>query len=589
MGQFLREEIAAGHSYLPAGDNILRAFAEPMANVKVLITGQDPYPTPGHPVGLSFSVAPDVRPLPRSLTNIFTELHADLGIPPSPSGDLSPWAEQGVLLLNRVLTVRPGATASHRGKGWEAVTEQAIRALVAREQAAGRDPVGPRRPGPRADARRHPDDRVGPSQPAVGIARVLRLEAVQPRQRAAGRSGRRTRAMVAHADRVNGVTEEKRVRDRGVVIDEGLGVMQKWGLRIVVIAAAGLVLGWIIGHTWVVIFPVAMALIVTTILGPPAAWLRSKGWPSPLAAAAVMLSFIGAIVGIIAILTPQVAGQASEVAASASDGLQKVRDWLTGEPLNLSDGQITRAIEALQDKVQSSATSIGSGIFSTIGAATSAIVNLILVLMLTFFFVKDGHKFLPWLKVVAGQRAGGHIVEVADRAWATLGGFIRVQSLVALIDAVIIGAGLAILGSPLAIPLAVVTFFAAFIPIIGAFVSGALAVLVTLVTNDPKDALIALDHRRRRPAARGQRPLADAAGQDHEPPPGRRPARRRRGWHAVRHHRRLPRRTRRRHHGRDPALPQRAHRRLGRVERPGARRRGRRDPRQGLALDSLTG
>ena len=285
---------------------------------------------------------------------------------------------------------------------------------------------------------------------------------------------------------------EKRIRDRGVVIDEGIGVMQKWGLRIVVLAAAGLVLGWVIGHTWVVLFPVAMALIVTSILGPPAAWLRSKGWPDPLAAAAIMLAFIGAIVGVIAILTPQVAGQAGEVAKRASDGLQKVRDWLTGEPLNLSEGQITRAIEALQDRVESSATSIGSGIFSTIGAATSAIVNLILILMLTFFFVKDGHRFLPWLKVVAGERAGGHAVAVANRAWATLGGFIRVQSLVALIDAVIIGVGLAILGSPLAIPLAVVTFFAAYIPIVGAFVSGALAVLVTLVTNDPKDALIAL-------------------------------------------------------------------------------------------------
>jgi uracil-DNA glycosylase len=147
MGQFLREEIAAGRSYLPAGDNILRAFAEPMANVKVLITGQDPYPTPGHPVGLSFSVAPDVRPLPRSLTNIFNELHADLGVQPSESGDLSPWAKQGVLLLNRVLTVRPGAPASHRGKGWEIVTEQAIRALAARDQPLvailwGRDAQG---------------------------------------------------------------------------------------------------------------------------------------------------------------------------------------------------------------------------------------------------------------------------------------------------------------------------------------------------------------------------------------------------------------------------------------------------------------
>ncbi|MCW2799483.1 MAG: uracil-DNA glycosylase [Aeromicrobium sp.] len=133
MGRFLREEIAAGHSYLPAGDHILRAFAEPMSGVKVLVTGQDPYPTPGHPMGLSFSVAPDVRPLPRSLTNIYAELQTDLGIAPAPSGDLTPWARQGVLLLNRVLTVRPGAPASHRAKGWEAVTEQAIRALVARD------------------------------------------------------------------------------------------------------------------------------------------------------------------------------------------------------------------------------------------------------------------------------------------------------------------------------------------------------------------------------------------------------------------------------------------------------------------------
>ena len=133
MGQFLRAEIAAGRSYLPAGDNILRAFAEPMSDVRVLITGQDPYPTPGHPVGLSFSVAPDVRPLPRSLTNMYAELQTDLGIAPATSGDLTPWAKQGVLLLNRVLTVRPGAPASHRGKGWEAVTEQAIRSLVARD------------------------------------------------------------------------------------------------------------------------------------------------------------------------------------------------------------------------------------------------------------------------------------------------------------------------------------------------------------------------------------------------------------------------------------------------------------------------
>lgn len=132
LGDFLRGEVAAGRGYLPPGHQVLRAFSRPLAEVRVLIVGQDPYPTPGHPVGLSFSVAPDVWPLPRSLANIYRELHSDLGIPPAASGDLTGWFEQGVLLLNRVLTVRPGAPGSHRGKGWEQVTECAIDALVAR-------------------------------------------------------------------------------------------------------------------------------------------------------------------------------------------------------------------------------------------------------------------------------------------------------------------------------------------------------------------------------------------------------------------------------------------------------------------------
>lgn len=134
MGEFLRNEIAADRRYLPSGANILRAFTFPFQSVRVLIVGQDPYPTPGHAVGLSFSVAPDVSPVPRSLANIFTEYRADLGYPIPATGDLSPWSEQGVMLLNRVLTVSPGSPASHRGKGWEAVTECAIRALVAREK-----------------------------------------------------------------------------------------------------------------------------------------------------------------------------------------------------------------------------------------------------------------------------------------------------------------------------------------------------------------------------------------------------------------------------------------------------------------------
>ena len=132
LGGFLRAEVAAGRPFLPAGDRVLRAFERPLADVRVLIVGQDPYPTPGHAVGLSFSVAPEVRPIPASLINIFREYGDDLGFPPPATGDLSPWADRGVLLLNRALTVQVGRPNSHHGHGWEEVTEQAIRALAAR-------------------------------------------------------------------------------------------------------------------------------------------------------------------------------------------------------------------------------------------------------------------------------------------------------------------------------------------------------------------------------------------------------------------------------------------------------------------------
>jgi uracil-DNA glycosylase len=135
IGDRLRAEAAAGRPFLPAGGRILRAFATPLDDVRVLILGQDPYPTPGHAVGLSFSVEADVRPLPRSLQNIFTELVDDLGVPRPTSGDLSPWCDRGVLLLNRVLTVGVSAPGSHRGWGWEQVTDAAVRALAARPDA----------------------------------------------------------------------------------------------------------------------------------------------------------------------------------------------------------------------------------------------------------------------------------------------------------------------------------------------------------------------------------------------------------------------------------------------------------------------
>ncbi|MFC5675890.1 AI-2E family transporter [Aeromicrobium endophyticum] len=288
------------------------------------------------------------------------------------------------------------------------------------------------------------------------------------------------------------MAEQPRIRDRGVVIDDAFSGLQRWGLRIIVIAAAAFVIGWGIGHIWVVLFPASIALIVATVLSPPVSWMRRKGLPAAAAAGIVIVTFLAALGAVVTFLIPQVTEQASEIASSASDGLQEVRDWLTGEPFNLSENQISAAIAALQDKLQDSASAISEGVFTTISTATSIIINIVLVLMLTFFFIKDGHRFLPWVSTLGGHRAGDHLTEVLNRVWNTLGSFIRTQTLVSFIDALIIGIGLAILGSPLALPLAVITFFGGYIPIIGAFVSGGVAVLVTLVTNDYKDALIAL-------------------------------------------------------------------------------------------------
>ena len=200
MGQFLREELASGRGYLPAGDHVFRAFQRPLADVRVLVVGQDPYPTPGHPIGLSFAVDPGVWPLPRSLINIYVELRDDTGIVPPRSGDLTPWSDQGVMLLNRVLTVRPGRVrlAPRAGLGGDHRARDLGAGTPGRgRRSLRRDPVGPRRAEPQARARPDPVGRVGASVTAVGEPRLLRLAPVLASQPAAGRAGGRAGRLVA--------------------------------------------------------------------------------------------------------------------------------------------------------------------------------------------------------------------------------------------------------------------------------------------------------------------------------------------------------------------------------------------------------
>ncbi|WP_083276149.1 AI-2E family transporter [Pseudonocardia sp. HH130630-07] len=282
------------------------------------------------------------------------------------------------------------------------------------------------------------------------------------------------------------------VASRGTVIGNGLTWMAAWSLRIALIAVGLLLIGWLIGTFWVVVWPVVLAVLVATVLRPPAAWLIRYRFPPALASMLVLLVALGAISGLFVAIAPSVAGQTQQITNGVVAALGQIQQWIIGPPLNLGAGQVGDIINQVTQQLQASATSIAGGVLTGVSTVASGLVSLVLALVLTFFFVKDGPRFLPWLTAITGRSAGRHIAEVLSRIWAVLGGFIRVQALVSLIDAVFIGIGLVLLSVPLALPLAVLTFIGGFIPIVGAFVAGALAVLIALVTQGFTTAVLVL-------------------------------------------------------------------------------------------------
>lgn len=265
-----------------------------------------------------------------------------------------------------------------------------------------------------------------------------------------------------------------------------------WSSRLIVIGVALSLLFWLLGKVWVGVRPILLALIVSTVLWPAVAWLRRHRWPASLAAATVVVAALLAVVGVVALVAQPVVGQSVELANSAVSGIEQVQDWLTGPPVNLASERIDAAVADVATRARSSASQIAAGVFSGVSVITTGVVTVALVLVLTFFFVKDGPAFLPWVRREAGPTIGGHATEVLARAWQTLGDFIRVQAIVSFVDAFFIGLGLVILGVPLAAALAVLTFLAGFIPIVGALGAGGFAVLVALVSNGPTTALIVL-------------------------------------------------------------------------------------------------
>ncbi|WP_280401833.1 AI-2E family transporter [Nocardia carnea] len=280
--------------------------------------------------------------------------------------------------------------------------------------------------------------------------------------------------------------------DRGDVIGSGVLWLAKWALCVVAIAAGAWVLGFLAAKLWVVLLPVLLAIVIATVLWPPTGLLMRIGLPPAAAASLTLIGFIGVLAGGIALIVPSVVDQVPELSDKATTGINTVRDWLQGPPLNMRDEQLDSAVDAVVSRLQSSAEQIASGVFTGVSTATSVLVTLFLVLVLTFFFIKDGPKFLPWLHKFLGGRSGRHFEEVLVRVWQVLGGFIRTQAVVSFIDAFFIGLGLVILGVPLWGVLTALTFVGGFIPMVGAFVAGALAVLVALVGNGFTTALIVL-------------------------------------------------------------------------------------------------
>lgn len=279
---------------------------------------------------------------------------------------------------------------------------------------------------------------------------------------------------------------------RGQVIGEGVSWLSRWSLRSVLVALGVILVGLVIGELWSIAFPVFLGLIIATVFEPPVTWLRAHRWPSLLATIVVFVVFLAVIAGIVTALIPTVANQAPQIVEAAGAGVEQVQAWLGGPPFNLGQTQIGQAVQTATDRLQQNATTIAGGVVTGVTAVAGGLIDLVLALVLAFLFVKDGTRFLPWLTAVAGRHAGGHLEQVGRRCWRRLGGFIRSQAIIGAADAVFIGVGLALFGVPLALPLAVLTFFGAFIPIVGSLVAGVLSVLIALVVKGPTVALFVL-------------------------------------------------------------------------------------------------
>lgn len=269
----------------------------------------------------------------------------------------------------------------------------------------------------------------------------------------------------------------------GEVVGDGVKWTAGWALRVGIILISLWIVMKALAPMWVAILPVLLALVLSTVLWPPVQWLRAKGLPPALAATIGLVGGFAILVGVAIAIGRSFADQAPELARQASAGVEKVQNWMQGPPLNVRPEDIENGVKSITDQLSDSGSQIAGGVLGGVTSTLSVVVTLVLAVVIAFFMVKDGPRFQPVMRRALGPSAGDHLTELLARMWKTLGGYIRAQALVALVDGFFIGLGLLIMGIPLWLPLAVVTFLGGFIPIVGATVAGALAVLVALVST----------------------------------------------------------------------------------------------------------
>lgn len=280
--------------------------------------------------------------------------------------------------------------------------------------------------------------------------------------------------------------------DRFEVIAEGMKTFTWWCLRLLVIAATSWVTWYVMSKFWRGLLPIFIALILSSVLWTPTGWMQRRGVPPALSAIITILGTLAFFGGLIGLIAPSIVNQSQTLFFQAFEGVQRLQLWLQGPPLHINSEDLNGWFSDAATWLQQQSGTIAGELFAGLGVASSVLVTIGIVLVLTFFFLKDGPRFMPWLREVTGRRVGWHLTELFTRAWITLAGFIRAQALVSFVDAVFIGLGLALLGVPMALALGTLTFIAGFIPIVGAVVAGALAVMIAFVSHGTTTAFLVL-------------------------------------------------------------------------------------------------